>query len=44
MGLEDTLYLPDGSPAQGNAPLVRVARGLLNRHGAGGPRGGGTPG
>ncbi|MGW8703036.1 3-keto-5-aminohexanoate cleavage protein [Streptomyces eurythermus] len=44
VGLEDTLYLPDGSPARGNAPLVRVARGLLHRHGTGGPRGGGTPG
>ncbi len=33
VGLEDTLYLPDGSRAPGNAALVRAARGL----GAGSP-------
>ncbi|GGS14789.1 MULTISPECIES: 3-keto-5-aminohexanoate cleavage protein [Streptomyces] len=44
VGLEDTLYLPDGSPARGNAPLVRAARGLPRRHGTGGALGAGTPG
>jgi uncharacterized protein (DUF849 family) len=29
IGLEDTLLLPDGSPASGNADLVRVASGRL---------------
>jgi uncharacterized protein (DUF849 family) len=28
VGLEDTLYLPDGSHAPGNAALVRAARDL----------------
>ncbi|MET9450648.1 3-keto-5-aminohexanoate cleavage protein [Streptomyces cinerochromogenes] len=37
VGLEDTLFLPDGAPARGNAPLVRAARSLLQRHGSGGP-------
>lgn len=30
-GLEDVLVLPDGSPAAGNAALVRAARELLER-------------
>src|SRR5690606_17571965 len=29
IGLEDTLLLPDGTPAEGNAALVRAARRLL---------------
>jgi len=29
IGLEDSLLLPDGSPARGNADLVTAARGLL---------------
>lgn len=35
IGLEDVLSLPDGSPAEGNAPLVTAAREILRR-GAGG--------
>ncbi|NED33439.1 3-keto-5-aminohexanoate cleavage protein [Streptomyces sp. SID8499] len=31
IGLEDTLRLPDGSPAEGNAPLVAAARDILAR-------------
>jgi uncharacterized protein (DUF849 family) len=31
IGMEDTLTLPDGSPAQGNADLVSAAVALLNR-------------
>ncbi|MFJ7147048.1 3-keto-5-aminohexanoate cleavage protein [Streptomyces sp. NPDC100445] len=33
IGLEDTLILPDGTPARGNAPLLRAAREILHRHG-----------
>jgi len=29
--MEDTLRLPDGSPASGNADLVSAAVGLLSR-------------
>ncbi|MDO0929038.1 3-keto-5-aminohexanoate cleavage protein [Streptomyces sp. TG1A-8] len=36
-GLEDTLLLPGGTPAQGNEPLVRTARRVLNRYGNSGP-------
>jgi len=49
IGLEDTLTLPDGRIAAGNAELVRVALGLVTRWstatagGAGGLPGGGTP-
>ncbi|WP_030218186.1 3-keto-5-aminohexanoate cleavage protein [Streptomyces bikiniensis] len=32
IGLEDALTLPDGSPAPGNAHLVRAARGILDEH------------
>ncbi|MFJ9127861.1 3-keto-5-aminohexanoate cleavage protein [Streptomyces sp. NPDC102340] len=31
IGLEDALHLPDGSPAPGNAALVRAARGIIHR-------------
>ncbi|MFF4173278.1 3-keto-5-aminohexanoate cleavage protein [Streptomyces sp. NPDC001744] len=34
IGLEDVLFLPDGSPAGGNAPLVEAALGILRRSGA----------
>lgn len=33
IGLEDTLELPDGSPASGNVALVRAARALLDAAG-----------
>ncbi|MEU5881556.1 3-keto-5-aminohexanoate cleavage protein [Spirillospora sp. NPDC047279] len=33
IGLEDTLLLPDGSPAPGNAALVAVAREIVARNG-----------
>jgi uncharacterized protein (DUF849 family) len=33
MGLEDSLVLPDGSPARGNADLVTAARALLDGSG-----------
>ncbi|MCZ9344484.1 3-keto-5-aminohexanoate cleavage protein, partial [Streptomyces sp. TRM76130] len=31
IGIEDTLILPDGVPAEGNAPLVTAAREILRR-------------
>lgn len=37
IGLEDVLVLPDGSPAPGNAALVRAARDLLRVRAAGAP-------
>jgi uncharacterized protein (DUF849 family) len=33
IGLEDTLVLPDGSPASGNADLVTAARVLIDGSG-----------
>ncbi|MFQ6146014.1 3-keto-5-aminohexanoate cleavage protein [Streptomyces seoulensis] len=33
IGLEDVLFLPDGTPAEGNAPLVAAARDILGREG-----------
>lgn len=34
IGLDDTLILPDGTPAAGNAELVAAASALVNeRHG-----------
>ncbi|WP_181791756.1 3-keto-5-aminohexanoate cleavage protein, partial [Streptomyces phytophilus] len=38
IGLEDTLVLPDGSPAPGNAALVAAAAALRS-----GPSGAGAP-
>ncbi|MEU9122990.1 3-keto-5-aminohexanoate cleavage protein [Streptomyces sp. NPDC048506] len=35
MGIEDTLLLPDGSPAAGNAPLIRAATAGLRPAGGG---------
>lgn len=32
IGLEDVLVLPDGSAAEGNAPLVQAARSVLRTH------------